>query len=126
MYKKVQTHIRFSLLILLSCIFTTGPYSQWVVIDSLHSFVPDIGTSGGNLYVCTATAGFYVSHDSGATFVQADSDLLNLNTRVILPKNSILIPGTNNQGFHSTRMTLIKRFNTDLLYLLQEDHMLFL
>lgn len=91
--------IIFSISLLLT-IFATN--AQWIELDSLASPIVNISTSNENIYVCTAVSGVYISNDSGNTFHQSNEGLDNLNTRIILPKDSLLILGTNNSIYKST------------------------
>jgi photosystem II stability/assembly factor-like uncharacterized protein len=75
--------------------------AQWIAVDSIESAVLNISTSGGKLFVCSATSGIYISADSGVTFNPSNNGLANLNTRVIRTKDSLLILGTNQSIYKS-------------------------
>jgi len=76
-------------------------YSQWTMTDSIESSVDHICNSNGKLFLCSATTGVYISSDSGYSFIPSNYGLDNLNTRYILPKDSLLILGTNNGIYKS-------------------------
>ncbi len=81
--------------------FSLSAYSQWVTLDSIASSVEHISTSGGKLYVCSATTGVYISTDSGSTWNPSNNCLTNLSTRRILARDSLLVLGTNSAIFKS-------------------------
>jgi hypothetical protein len=76
-------------------------HAQWVLTDSVESWITNFSTSGGFLYGCSAAAGVYISADSGLNFVSSNEGLENLNTRIILPRDSMLVLGTNNSIYKS-------------------------
>jgi photosystem II stability/assembly factor-like uncharacterized protein len=76
-------------------------HAQWIITDSVDSWITSFSTSGGYLYACAAATGVYISSDSGFNFVPSNDGLENLNTRVILPKDSLLVLGTNNEIYKS-------------------------
>ncbi|MCD4695941.1 MAG: T9SS type A sorting domain-containing protein [Bacteroidales bacterium] len=89
-------------LIFLMLLTSNSSIAQWVKLDSLDSPILHITTSNERLYVCTATNGVYISSDFGNSFYSSNSGLNNLNTRIILAKDSLLILGTNNSIYKST------------------------
>src|ERR1039457_2194234 len=93
--------LKLFLLILIQFFYSLIALAQWVSVDSLNSSIHKISTSSGKLYVCTVTTGVYISSDSGVTFNPANNGLTNLNTRVILAKDSLLVLGTNQQIYKS-------------------------
>ena len=90
------------LLILIPFFCSLITYAQWSAVDSVNSAISNISTSTGKLYVCSVTTGIYISSDSGNTFIPSNNGLPNLNTRVILAKDSLLVLGTNQQIYKST------------------------
>jgi hypothetical protein len=75
--------------------------AQWVCTDSVDSPVFNISTSGNNLYVCSSWSGVYISSDSGFTFTSSNNGLINLCTRTIVAKDSLIILGTSNSVYKS-------------------------
>jgi photosystem II stability/assembly factor-like uncharacterized protein len=87
--------------ILMQFCLSLPAWSQWVATDTVESDVVNFSTSGGFLYACSATSGVYISSDSGYNIYSSNEGLGNLNTRIILPKDSLLVLGTNNSIYKS-------------------------
>jgi photosystem II stability/assembly factor-like uncharacterized protein len=88
-------------LFLIQLCFSLTVHAQWIVVDSLNSSVNKISTSGSKLYVCSVTTGVYISTDSGYSFNSSNNGITNLNTRIILAKDSLLVLGTNQSIYKS-------------------------
>lgn len=89
------------ILTLLILSISISSQAQWIELDSLESPILHISSSNGKLYVCTATHGIYISSDNGNSFQISNNGLDNLNTRLILALDSLLILGTNNSIYKS-------------------------
>ncbi len=97
----MKKYIILSIVFLIS-LFPIRLNAQWITVDSLESQILHICTHNEKLFVCTATNGVYISSDDGNTFQLSNSGLDNLNTRMILPQESMLVLGTNNSIYTST------------------------
>jgi hypothetical protein len=91
----------FVQLFLIYMCISLSSYSQWIATDSLESRMSSFSESGGYLYACSSASGIYISIDSGYNFYSSNESLGNLNTRIILPKDSLLVLGTNNSIYKS-------------------------